>query len=122
MIFPSRRDRRAEWLQCTSRLESCATLDELAPKLVDAVGQVLGATGAVLYLADPGDGGLRAAAAVGTGCPGADTCRRRSRAVRAAPAGARARGTRERLGRRLVLADGSAGVHRGVGDRAASLA
>ena len=69
MIFPSRRDRRAEWVQCTSRLESCATLDELAPKLVDAVGQVLGATGAVLYLADPSDGGLRAAAAVGTGCP-----------------------------------------------------
>ena len=69
MIFPSRRDPRAKWLECTSRLESCVTLDELAPKLVDAVGQVLGATGAVLYLADPGDGGLRAAAAVGTGCP-----------------------------------------------------
>jgi GAF domain-containing protein len=45
------------------------TLDEMASKLVDAVGQVLGATGAVLYLADPVDGGLRAAAAVGTGCP-----------------------------------------------------
>lgn len=69
MIFPGRRDPRAMWLQCTSRLDSCVTLDELAPKLVDAVGQVLGATGAVLYLADPGDGGLRAAAAVGTGCP-----------------------------------------------------
>ena len=69
MIVPSRRDPRAKWLQCTSRLESCVTLDEVASKLVDAVGQVLGATGAVLYLADPGDGGLRAAAAVGTGCP-----------------------------------------------------
>jgi GAF domain-containing protein len=69
MIFPSRRDPRAKWLECTSRLESCVTLDELTPKLVDAVGRVLGATGAVLYLADPGDGGLRAAAAVGTGCP-----------------------------------------------------
>src|SRR6266850_1260122 len=69
MIVPSRRDPPAKWLQCTSRLESCVTLDEVASKLVDAVGQVLGATGAVLYLADPGDGGLRAAAAVGTGCP-----------------------------------------------------
>jgi GAF domain-containing protein len=69
MIFPSQRDHRATWMECTRRLESCVTLDELAPKLVDAAVQVLGATGAVLYLSDPGDGGLRAAAAVGTGCP-----------------------------------------------------
>ncbi|HEY7540076.1 MAG TPA: GAF domain-containing protein [Methylomirabilota bacterium] len=44
------------------------TLDELAPKLVDGAVEVLGASGAVLYLAEP-DGGLHAAAAVGTGCP-----------------------------------------------------
>jgi GAF domain-containing protein len=69
MIFPSRHDPRATWMECTRRLESCATLDELGTQLVDAAVQVLGATGAVLYLSDPGDGGLRAAAAVGTGCP-----------------------------------------------------
>jgi GAF domain-containing protein len=69
MIFPSQRDHRATWIECTRRLESGVTLDELAPKLVDAAVQVLGATGAVLYLSEPGDGGLRAAAAVGTGCP-----------------------------------------------------
>ena len=120
MIFPSRRDPRAKWLECTSRLESCVTLDELAPKLVDAVGQVLGATGAVLYLADPGDGGLRAAAAVGTGCP-APTLADDDHAPFVPLLRGHAPVVRERLGRRLVLADGSAGVHRGVGDRAASL-
>jgi len=55
-------------MECTSRLGSCVTLDELAPKLVDTAVDVLGASGAVLYLAEP-DGGLHAAAAVGTGCP-----------------------------------------------------
>jgi GAF domain-containing protein len=52
----------------TSRLRSCPTLAELASELVDTAVSVLGATGAVLYLTDP-DGGLHAAAAVGTGCP-----------------------------------------------------
>jgi signal transduction histidine kinase len=55
-------------MERTSRLGSCVTLDELAPKLVDGAVEVLGACGAVLYLAEP-DGGLHAAAAVGTGCP-----------------------------------------------------
>lgn len=68
MTSPSRRERRTKWMECTSRLESSVTLDELAPKLVDAAVEVLGASGAVLYLAEP-DGGLHAAAAVGTGCP-----------------------------------------------------
>ena len=68
MIASSRHDLRATWIERTSRLRSCPTLAELAPELVDSVVAVLGATGAVLYLADP-DGGLRAAAAVGTGCP-----------------------------------------------------
>ena len=68
MPSPSRRERRTQWMECTSRLGSCATLDGLAPKLVDAAVEVLSASGAVLYLAEPG-GGLRAAAAVGTGCP-----------------------------------------------------
>jgi GAF domain-containing protein len=69
MTPPTRCDYRAKWMEFTRRLGSCATLDELAPKLVDAAGETLGAAGAVLYLATPGDGGLRAAAAVRTGCP-----------------------------------------------------
>ena len=69
MISPSGCDYRAKWMEFTRRLGSCGTLDELAPKLVEAVVETLGATGAVLYLSNSGDGGLRAAAAVGTGCP-----------------------------------------------------
>ena len=69
MISPNRCDYRAKWMEFTRRLGSCATLEELAPRLVDATVETLGATGAVLYLAHGADGGLRAAAAVGTGCP-----------------------------------------------------
>jgi len=69
MISPSGCDYRAKWMEFTRRLGSCGTLDELAPKLVEAVVETLGATGAVLYLSNSSDGGLRAAAAVGTGCP-----------------------------------------------------
>src|SRR5215470_12173311 len=68
MPSPSRQERRTKWVECTSRLGACVTLDELAPKLVDTAVDVLGASGAVLYLEEP-DGGLHAAAAVGTGCP-----------------------------------------------------
>ena len=68
MIASSRDDLRATWIERTSRLRSCPTLAELAHELVDTAGAVLGATGAVLYLADP-DGALHAVAAVGTGCP-----------------------------------------------------
>ena len=68
MTSPSRRERRTKWMECMSRLGSCVTLAELAPKLVDAAVEILGASGAVLYLAEA-DGGLHAAAAVGTGCP-----------------------------------------------------
>src|SRR5262245_54208943 len=56
-------------MEFTRRLGSCATLDELAPQLVDATAETLGATGAVLYLSHGADGDLRAAAAIGTGCP-----------------------------------------------------
>jgi GAF domain-containing protein len=69
MTPPTGCDYRAKWMEFTRRLGSCATLDELAPRLVDAVVETLGAAGAVLYLATHGDSGLRAAAAVGTGCP-----------------------------------------------------
>jgi hypothetical protein len=69
MILPTRCDYRAKWMGFTRRLGSSVTLDELAPKLLDAVVETLGAAGAVLYLSNVGDGGLRAAAAVGTGCP-----------------------------------------------------
>ena len=69
MTPPTRCDYRAKWMEFTRRLGSWATLDELAPQLVDAAVETLGASGAVLYLSTPGDGGLRAAAAVGTGCP-----------------------------------------------------
>ena len=67
MISPSGCDYRAKWMEFTRRLGSCGTLDELAPKLVEAVVETLGATGAVLYLSNSSDGGLRAAAAIGTG-------------------------------------------------------
>jgi GAF domain-containing protein len=69
MIPPTRCNYRAKWIEFTRRLGSCVTLDELAPTLVDAVVETLGVAGAVLYLAYAGDGGLRAAAAIGTGCP-----------------------------------------------------
>jgi signal transduction histidine kinase len=69
MTPPTRCDYRAKWMEFTRRLGPCATLDELAPRLVDATVETLGASGAVLYLSTRGDGGLRAAAAVGTGCP-----------------------------------------------------
>ncbi len=69
MISPSQRDHRAKWMEFTRRLGACVTLEELAPKLVETAAKALAATGAVLYLSDPGDGGLRAAAAIGTGCP-----------------------------------------------------
>ncbi|MGH7347153.1 MAG: ATP-binding protein [Candidatus Rokuibacteriota bacterium] len=67
MIFRSKYDYRAQWVSFTRRLYSCVTLDELAPKLVDAVMDAIGATGAILYLSDAV--GLRAAAAVGTAYP-----------------------------------------------------
>ena len=69
MISPSQRDDRAKWIELARRLGSCVTIDELAPKLVEAVAEALGATGAVLYLSDPGADNLRAAAAIGTGRP-----------------------------------------------------
>jgi GAF domain-containing protein len=69
MIPTSPLDYRATWMAFTRRLVACLTLDELAPRLVEAVVEALGATGAVLYLSSARDGGLRAAAAVGTGCP-----------------------------------------------------
>jgi hypothetical protein len=68
MIASSRHDLRATWMERTSCLRSCPTLAELARELVDTAVAVLGATGVVIYLADP-DGGLHAAAAIGTGCP-----------------------------------------------------
>src|SRR5262249_12327970 len=69
MIAPNRCDYRAKWIEFTRRLGSCATLDELAPRLVGAVVETLSATGAVLYLSHGAEGGLHAAAAVGTGDP-----------------------------------------------------
>jgi putative PEP-CTERM system histidine kinase len=68
-ISQTRYDYRAQWVGFTRRLGSCVTLDELGPTLVDAVVETVGATGAALYLSDAGEGGLRAAAAVGTGYP-----------------------------------------------------
>ena len=62
-------DSRALWVSFTRRLGSSVALDELAPKLVEAVAETVGATGAILYLAEAGEAGLRAAAAVGAGCP-----------------------------------------------------
>jgi putative PEP-CTERM system histidine kinase len=64
-----RQDSRARWLTFTRRLGAAATVDELAPKLVNAVVETVGATGAIVYLVDPGQGGIQPAAAVGTGYP-----------------------------------------------------
>ncbi len=69
MILRSKYDYRAQWVAFTRRLYACVTLDELAPTLVDAVMEALGATGAILYLPEAGLAGLGAAAAVGTGYP-----------------------------------------------------
>jgi len=65
----TRSDYRARWLGFTRRLGTAVTLDELAPKLVDAVVETVGATGALLYLGDAGKGGLHPVAAAGTGYP-----------------------------------------------------
>jgi GAF domain-containing protein len=62
-------DYRARWLGFTRRLGTFVTLDELAPRLADAVAETVGATGALLYLPRAGEDGLRAGAAVGTGYP-----------------------------------------------------
>ena len=67
MVIRSKYDYRAQWVSFARRLSSCVTLDELAPKLVDAVMDAVGATGVILYLSDPD--GLRAAAAVGSEYP-----------------------------------------------------
>ena len=64
-----RQDSRARWLTFTRRLGAAVTVDELAPKLVNAGVETLGATGAIVYLVDPGQGGIQPAAAVGTGYP-----------------------------------------------------
>ena len=82
--------------------------------------EALGATGAVLYLSDPGDGGLRAAAAIGTGCPAPTLADDDHPPFAPAPGRAGAGRARERLGRGLVRPHGGARVHRGVGDRAAA--
>ena len=68
-ISRTRYDYRARWLGFTRRLGTAVTLDELAPKLVDAVAETVGATGAILYFSDVGKDGLHPAAAVGTGYP-----------------------------------------------------
>ncbi len=68
-ISRTRHDYRARWRGFTRRLGTAVTLDELAPKLVDAVVETVGATGALLYLGDAGQGGLHPVAAAGTGYP-----------------------------------------------------
>ena len=62
-------DYRTRWLGFTRRLGVSVTLDELARKLVDAVVETVGATGAIVYLPDAEGRGLRATAAVGDGYP-----------------------------------------------------
>ena len=62
-------DYRARWRGFTRRLGACVTLDELAPKLAEAVAESVRATGVLVYLSHAADGELRAAAAVGTGYP-----------------------------------------------------
>jgi putative PEP-CTERM system histidine kinase len=68
-FYRSKYDYRAQWASFTKRLGSLLTLDELAPQLIGAVTETVGATKGVLYLADEHDGRYHLAGAVGVGRP-----------------------------------------------------
>ena len=68
-FYRTKYDYRDQWGNFTKRLSSLVTLDELAPELLAAVAETVGATVGVLYLRDEADNRYRAACAIGTGCP-----------------------------------------------------
>ena len=68
-FYRTKYDYREQWGNFTKRLSSLVTLDELAPELLAAVLETVGATDGVLYLLDDDDTRYRAVCAVGVGCP-----------------------------------------------------
>jgi putative PEP-CTERM system histidine kinase len=68
-FYRSKYDYRLQWINFTKRLGSLLTVDELAPALLGAVTETVGATAGILYLADPRDGRYRPVAVAGLGRP-----------------------------------------------------
>jgi hypothetical protein len=68
-FYRSKYDYRVQWVNLTKRLGSRVAVDELAPELLDAVVETVGATHGVLYLLDPRDGRYHPVAAIRTAGP-----------------------------------------------------
>src|SRR5207244_10226727 len=68
-FYRSKYDYREQWVNFTKRLGSLVTLDGLAPQLLAAVLETVGATVGILYLRDDGDGRYHVTSAVGIGRP-----------------------------------------------------
>jgi len=64
-FYRSKYDYREQWVNFTKRLGSLVTLDELAPQLLGAVVETVGAKAGVLYLKDGRDRGYHPTTAVG---------------------------------------------------------
>ena len=68
-FYRSKYDYREQWSRFTTRLTSLISLNELAPALLEAVTDSVGASRCVLYLADERTGELHSATTVGRGRP-----------------------------------------------------
>jgi len=68
-VHASKYDYRRQWVAFTKRLGSLVSLDELAPQLLVAVVETVGAIAGVLYLKTAGESRYRATAAVGLRLP-----------------------------------------------------
>ncbi|MFZ1059038.1 MAG: XrtA/PEP-CTERM system histidine kinase PrsK [Candidatus Rokuibacteriota bacterium] len=68
-FYRSKYDYREQWGKFTKRLGSLLTLEELAPQLLGAVVEAVGATKGLLYLADERDARYHVAGAVGISHP-----------------------------------------------------
>ena len=66
-FYRSKYDYREQWASFTKRLGSLVTLEELAPQIVGAVTEAVGATKGVLYLAEERDGRYHLAGVVDVG-------------------------------------------------------
>jgi putative PEP-CTERM system histidine kinase len=64
-LYRSKYDYRAQWMAFTKRLAPLTGLDRLAPQLLHAVTDAVGAMVAMLYVADPASGAFRPAASLG---------------------------------------------------------
>ncbi|MBI1893813.1 MAG: PEP-CTERM system histidine kinase PrsK [Candidatus Rokubacteria bacterium] len=65
-FYRSKYDYQEQWSRFTKRLGSRLTLEALAPELVNAACEAVGATSSALYLADERDGRYHLVAAAGT--------------------------------------------------------